>query len=91
MGEDDRVDVVGLDAGCRQGVLQPPRRRPEHFVGSNAAVEKDQLVAGANRRISLAKNYLKDFGISAVCGFGRENPRELGDILDLHKTAAGRL
>jgi hypothetical protein len=46
---------------------------------------------GANRRIDLAKKYLKDFGISAVCGFGRENPRELGDILDLHKTAARRL
>ena len=46
---------------------------------------------GAKRRIGLAKKYLKDFGIAAVCGFGRENPRELGDILDLHKAAAASL
>jgi hypothetical protein len=46
---------------------------------------------GANRRIALAKQYLDDFGIGAVCGFGRENPRELGDILDVHKEAARRL
>ena len=46
---------------------------------------------GAHRRIDLAKKYLNDFGIGAVCGFGRENPRELGNILDLHKVAAGSL
>jgi hypothetical protein len=46
---------------------------------------------GARRRIDLAKKYLSGFGIGAVCGFGRENPRELGNILDLHKVAAGSL
>ena len=46
---------------------------------------------GAQRRIDLAKKYLKDFGIGAVCGFGRENPRELGNILEVHKAAALRL
>jgi hypothetical protein len=46
---------------------------------------------GARRRIDLAKKYLKDFGIGAVCGFGRENPRELGNILDIHKEAARTL
>jgi hypothetical protein len=46
---------------------------------------------GANRRVDLAKKYLNNFGIAAVCGFGRENPGELGDILDLHKAAARRL
>jgi hypothetical protein len=46
---------------------------------------------GANRRIALAKRYLKDFGIGAVCGFGRENPHQLGNILDLHKAAARQL
>jgi hypothetical protein len=43
---------------------------------------------GAKRRIGLAKKYLNDFGIAAVCGFGRENPHELGNILELHKAAA---
>ena len=46
---------------------------------------------GVHRRIDLAKKYLNDFGIGAVCGFGRENPRELGNILGLHKVAAGSL
>jgi hypothetical protein len=46
---------------------------------------------GAQRRIGLAKKYLTDFGIGAVCGFGRENPRELGNILDVHKEAARAL
>jgi hypothetical protein len=46
---------------------------------------------GAQRRIELAKKYLKDFGIGAVCGFGRENPQELGNILDVHKEAALKL
>ena len=46
---------------------------------------------GANRRIDLAKKYLNDFGIAAVCGFGRENPRELANILELHKAAASTL
>ena len=46
---------------------------------------------GAKRRIGLAKEYQNDFGIAAVCGFGRENPHELGNILELHKAAAGSL
>ena len=46
---------------------------------------------GAQRRIDLAKKYLKDFGIAAVCGFGRENPQELGNILDVHEEAALKL
>ena len=45
---------------------------------------------GAKRRIGLAKEYLNS-DIAAVCGFGRENPRELGNILELHKAAAGSL
>ena len=48
-------------------------------------------IEGAKQRIGLAKRYLNDFGISAVCGFGRENPHELGNILELHKAAAGSL
>jgi hypothetical protein len=46
---------------------------------------------GAKHRIDLASRYLKDFGIGAVCGFGREVPHELGNILELHKAAALRL
>jgi hypothetical protein len=46
---------------------------------------------GADRRIDLAKQYLNDFGVAAVCGFGREDPRQLGNILDVHKAAALKL
>ena len=53
MGEDDRVDVVGLDTGRRQGVLQPPRRGPERFVCPDAAVEKNELVAGVQHKAIL--------------------------------------
>jgi hypothetical protein len=46
---------------------------------------------GAQRRIDLAKKHLTDFGIGAVCGFGRENRGELGNILELHKAATALL
>jgi hypothetical protein len=44
-------------------------------------------VEGAQRRIAQAHEYLKDFGIAAVCGFGREDPQELREILEIHKAA----
>jgi hypothetical protein len=50
MGEDDRVDVLGLDAGRRQGILQPPGCRSERFIGSHTAVEKNELVAGVQHK-----------------------------------------
>src|ERR1700722_10136805 len=50
MGENDRVDVVGLDAGRRESVLQPPSCRPEHFVGAYAAIKKNELIAGVQHK-----------------------------------------
>jgi hypothetical protein len=44
-------------------------------------------VEGAQRRIAQAHEYVEDFGIAAVCGFGREDPQELRDILEIHKDA----
>jgi hypothetical protein len=42
-------------------------------------------------RIDTARQFLDDFGIGAVCGFGREDPAELGDIIGLHETCASVL
>jgi hypothetical protein len=42
-------------------------------------------------RIDTARQFLGDFGIGAVCGFGREDPAELGDIIGLHVTCASVL
>jgi len=38
-------------------------------------------------RYALAKKYLADFGLSAPCGFGREDPRTLPALLKGHLTA----
>jgi len=38
-------------------------------------------------RYALAKKYLKEFGLSAPCGFGREDPRTLPALLNGHLTA----
>jgi hypothetical protein len=59
----------------------------EVIPADDLAIQLD--LAWAKQRIGLAKRYL--FGISAVCGFGRENPHEFGNILELHKAAAGSL
>jgi len=65
---------------------------PGSIIPATASVIHPQDgIEGAKRRIGLAKRYLNDFGISAVCGFGSENPHELGNILELHKAAAGSL
>src|ERR1700735_583350 len=50
MGENDRVDVVGLDAGRRQSVLQPSRCCPVQLVGADAAIKKNELIAGVQHK-----------------------------------------
>ena len=35
-------------------------------------------------RVTTAKKYLSDFGVAAVCGYGRVNPEEAGDIFKMH-------
>jgi hypothetical protein len=48
-------------------------------------------VDGFRSRLEVVRNHLDDFGIGAVCGFGREDPAELGDIVSLHRECAGLL
>jgi hypothetical protein len=37
-------------------------------------VNHDDGLAGARRRVELAGAVLDDFGVAAVCGYGREDP-----------------
>ena len=89
-----RVDYVHMPVVAQPGdaFLAPLR---DLDIGSTRVflglIHPHDGLEGAHRRIDLAKKYLNDFGIGAVCGFGRENSRELGNILDLHKVAAGSL
>ena len=39
-------------------------------------------------RIAAARKYLPEFGVAAYCGFGREKPSEMPQVLEDHLTAA---
>ncbi len=57
------------------------------FLG---VVNSDGL-EGAKRRAQAARKYLKDFGISAECGFGRELPERIPELLKIHREVADGL
>lgn len=40
------------------------------------------------KRISIARKYIKEFGVAGYCGFGRLSPTELPGLLEDHKRAA---
>jgi hypothetical protein len=54
-------------------------------------VHHEDGIAGARRRIALAREALPAFGIAAVCGYGREDPATVGDVLELHRACAAEL
>jgi hypothetical protein len=41
-------------------------------------------VAGTRERIAVAAKYVRDFGISAECGFGRRPPETIPNLLRIH-------
>ena len=43
------------------------------------------------RRRDLARRHLPEFGIGSVCGYGRVDPAEVHDVLDLHAEDAAEL
>jgi len=45
-------------------------------------------MARLEQRIAAARKYLPEFGVSAYCGYGREQPSEMPRLLDDHLTAA---
>jgi len=44
-------------------------------------------LARFKRRVQAAKKYLRDFGLGAPCGYGRENPAGLPAHLKEHLDA----
>jgi hypothetical protein len=54
-------------------------------------VHHEDGIEGARRRIALAGEVLPEFGIAAVCGYGREDPAAVGDVLALHRACAAEL
>jgi len=54
-------------------------------------VHHDDTIEDFRRRRDLARAYLPEFGIAGVCGYGREDPVEFRDILDLHAKEAAEL
>lgn len=44
-------------------------------------------MATFERRLALAKEFLPEFGIAAYCGFGREQPSAVPDIVQEHLRA----
>jgi hypothetical protein len=54
-------------------------------------IHHEDGIEGARKRIGLASDVLDDFGIAAVCGYGREDPEAVGDVLALHRAAAAEL
>jgi hypothetical protein len=54
-------------------------------------VHHDDGVDGFRRRMDLARRYLHEFGISAVCGYGRLPGDQLPDVFALHRDCATQL
>ncbi|HWI21123.1 MAG TPA: hypothetical protein VNT22_00760 [Baekduia sp.] len=48
-------------------------------------------IDGARTRIAAAREWLPQFGVAAVCGYGREDPAELNDVLELNLACARAL
>lgn len=54
-------------------------------------IHHEDGVSGFASRMEAARRYLRDFGIGAVCGYGRSDPDEVGDVVALHRECAAML
>jgi len=43
---------------------------------------------GSLRRLRVAEQFIRDFGVASECGFGRRDPQTIRDLLILHKAVA---
>jgi hypothetical protein len=51
-------------------------------------VHHEDGIDGCRRRMEMAGAVLDDFGVGAVCGYGREDPAQVTDVLELHRACA---
>jgi hypothetical protein len=54
-------------------------------------VHHEDGIEGCRGRIALASEVLDDFGVAAVCGYGREDRSQVAGVLDLHRACAAEL
>ena len=45
-------------------------------------------IEGTRKRIAAAERHVHDFGVATECGFGRRDPKTIGELLDIHAQAA---
>ncbi len=45
-------------------------------------------IEGTRKRIKLAEEFVKSFGLATECGFGRRDPASIPELLDIHQMAA---
>jgi hypothetical protein len=66
--------------------LKGLKLRPETklFLG---LVHPGDGIEGTRRRMAMAERFVKDFGISTECGFGRRPPETVPDLLRIHAEA----
>jgi hypothetical protein len=48
-------------------------------------IHHEDGIAGCRRRMEMASMVRDDFGVGAVCGYGREDPSEVAEVLELHR------
>ena len=89
-----RVDYVQLTVPIQRdddAYFKPLENLKAGETRAYLGVVNSDGLAGAQRRARAARKYLKDFGISAECGFGRELPEKIPELLKIHREVADSL
>jgi hypothetical protein len=67
--------------------LRKLRLRPETRLALGLVHHTDGL-AGTERRVAMARQFIRDFAIGTECGFGRRKPETIAELLRIHAAAA---
>ena len=67
--------------------LEKLRLHPETCLALGLVHHTDGL-AGTERRMATARQFIGDFAISTECGFGRRKPETIAELLRIHAAAA---
>jgi catechol 2,3-dioxygenase-like lactoylglutathione lyase family enzyme len=80
----DWIHIPILDRSDDQFFAPLAELRPQ---GARVYLGAIHNMSRFKERIAVARKYLSDFGLGAYCGFGRQPPSELRNILDEHVQA----
>jgi hypothetical protein len=67
--------------------LKKLRLRPETRLALGLVHHTDGLT-GTERRMAMARQFIRDFAIGTECGFGRRKPETIAELLRIHAAAA---